>query len=357
MITFKQYLSEDVLTEAMIKKWFTKGVDVDTAMSVLNTYAKDGLKAIQNGGLVYRGFSDKPDGNGAFVAMDSSNGKRTSRDTDNLYQLMLGTSSSLSEYADRSNSFICSTSKSTAGEYGYAFVMVPLDGTNIVVSKHSDYFKQNFSSPIYDGSPDSMYDLSKFIMSAGVKRSSGDFVDAKEIDAALSKLSAEQLVLRWDIYIVEGSLKFKDSKLQSLYDDDLEYKYDSTKFTDKQLNILKKLETEIAAGRFTSSAKSIPLVYELFKSNKNKRFTALSSAIMTPASAGLTLVRYGEPLKSNVECWFSGKCIAISYPVFAQILTRLQEQDFPIDKKVSSDWKTYMQKYGKEKTKLAKSSW
>lgn len=82
MITFKQYLSEEVLTEAMIKKWFTKGVDVDTAMSVLNTYAKDGLTAIQNGGLVYRGFSNKPDGNGAFVAMDSSTGKRTSRDTD-----------------------------------------------------------------------------------------------------------------------------------------------------------------------------------------------------------------------------------------------------------------------------------
>lgn len=358
MITFKQYLSEDVLTEAMIKKWFTKGVDVDTAMSVLNTYAKDGLKAIKNGGLVYRGFSHKPDGNGAFVAMDSSTGKRTSRDTDNLYQLMLGASSALSEYADRSNSFICSTSRSTADSYGNAFVMVPLDGTNIVMSKHSDYFHQSFSSPIYNGSPDGMYDLSKFIMSAGVKRSkNGDFTDAKEIDAALSKLSPEALLLRWDIYVVESSLKFKDSKLQSLYDYDLGDTYDSTKFTVKELNILKKLEPEIAAGRFTSSKKSIPLVYELLKANKNKRFTALSSEIMTPTSAGLTLVRYGEPLKRNVECWFSGKCIAISYPVFAQILARLKEQDFPIDPAVFADWNAYIKKYGKEKTKLAKSSW
>lgn len=355
MITFKQYLSEDVLTEAMIKKWFTKGVDVDTAMSVLNTYAKDGLKAIKNGGLVYRGFSHKPDGNGAFVAMDSSTGKRTSRDTDNLYQLMLGASSALSEYADRSNSFICSTFRSTAASYGNAFVMVPLDGTNIVMSKHSDYFNQSFSSPIYDGSPDGMYDLSQFIMSAGVKRSkNGDFTDAKEIDVALSKLSPEALLLRWDIFVSIANLRFKVQKYMDMYSD---LEIDSHKFTEKEQKIIDALEQELVAGRFSMITKDLREVYELFKTNKNKRFTALATAIMTPTSAGLTLVRYGEPLKRNVECWFSGKCIAISYPVFAQILARLEEQDFPIDEKVLSDWKTYMQKYGKEKTKLAKSSW
>jgi hypothetical protein len=101
-------------------------------------------------------------------------------------------------------------------------------------------------------------------------------------------------------------------------------------FSKSTMETLTELAPEIAAGRFTTSSKSLLRVYDIFKSSEDHRFTALSSEIMTPESTDLTLVKYGNPLDKNVECWFSGKCIAMTLPMFARILIELEKQEFPI---------------------------
>jgi hypothetical protein len=337
MITFKQYLTEQNISEAVIKKWSVDGVDVDTAISTLNEYAKDGLKAIQNGGVIYRGFAEKPRGKHDFFIMDSSTGERTSRDSDNLYQLMLSASTKMKDFPDRSKSFICTTNKDTARSYGRVYVIVPFDNTNLAVSKKSDFYDQLIKSPIFKDDPNHMYSISRFLIASGAETSKfGKFVDATKIDNDLKKLSPEMLLLNWDIYVNHKSLKFKNEKFQQMYDY-IHYKPISSKisvpinqFSSSTVKTLAKLAPEIAAGRFTSSSTSLMRVYEIFKSTKDHRFTALSSEIMTPKSTDLTLVKYGEPLNKNVECWFSGKCIVMTLQMFARILIELEKQEFPI---------------------------
>jgi hypothetical protein len=330
MITFKRYLEEELVSESVIKPWsiIKKGASINIVMSLLNTHAKEGwLKAVQNGGMIYRGFDEKP-AKADYLIIDSSTGERTSKDSNNLYQLMLSASTEMKEFADRSKSFICSSSKEIAEAYGYPYVMVPFDGTFLTVSEVSDFFDQMITSPIFMDKISDMHKISDFLISAGAKKTSNKFMNVAEIDSQLGKLTPESLMLRWDLFVTRRSLKFKDEKFQKIYDK-INPSFDGF-LSQEEINNLKTLEPEITAGRFTTSSESLDYVYKLFKSSKNKRFTALSSVIMTPKSTKLSLVKYGEPLKRHIECWFSGKSIVISWPLFSKILSNLKEQGVPI---------------------------
>jgi hypothetical protein len=329
MITFKQYLTEQNISEAVIKKWAVNEIDSDDAISLLYEYAKDGLKAIQNGGVIYRGFEEKP-GDDDFLIMDSSTGERTSKDTDNLYQLMLSASTKMKDFPDRSKSFICVTDKYVATIYGQVYVMIPFDGANLAVSKEQDFFHQKINSSIFSDYPNHMLDISRFLISSGIERVNDKFFHVNSINNQLEKLTPEGLMLRWDIFVTQKSLKFKDSKFQQLYDD-FGAAHNILINLSSKIDTLKTLEQEIAAGRFTTSSTSLKHVYEIFKSTDNNRFTALSSEIMTPESTGLTLVKYGNQLGRNVECWFSGKCIAMTLPIFARMLIKLEESGVQIN--------------------------
>jgi hypothetical protein len=75
--------------------------------------------------------------------VDSSTGIRTSKDTNNFYQLMMDSSTALKDYPSRSNSLICSTSYNTADNYvrhnGKTYAVFPFDGTDIVESDQDDF--------------------------------------------------------------------------------------------------------------------------------------------------------------------------------------------------------------------------
>lgn len=340
MITFKQFISEEPLTEAVVKKWFMSNIDVNTAMSVLNSSAKDGLKAIKNDGLIYRGF-DSPGKNKAdFKALDSSSGLRTSRDSDNLYQAMMDQSEELSGYPSRSNSFICSTDKHVADGYGRAFVMVPLDGTKIAFASKSDIFKQDIKSSIMDRKPDEMYQVSKFLQMAGVKREKYEFRSPGTYDAVLANFTPAELTVIWDEVMNDlVGIKFTGETKDIARKLNKDLGFGGAPLTTQQKKTVADLAKVLEAGEIGGINSKTATVYELFKSNPQKCFTALSTHIMNPSTLKLRLGVYGEPVPSNVECWFSGKCIAISYDVFGQILLRLKEQKFPIASRILTQWK------------------
>jgi hypothetical protein len=338
MITFKQYLSEDAVSEAVLKKWKFKEVEVATAIKLLNSRAKNGLNAIQNGGLIYRGFKNFHDHkNKAFMIMDSSTGTRTSKDTNNIYQLLLASSNAMRDYPDRGKSFICTTDINSASGYGTPVVMVPFDGTKIAVSEHADYFDQVFDSPVYSGTPNNMGGFSPFLKSVGIKTVKAQFTDATAINKALAKMTPEQLLIRWNVYI-NDSIVLKDKSLGEHLDNFDDFELMPPK---RPSNHLQDVEKAIAAGNFTCS-KSTEQVYDLFKSTTDNRFDALATVIMTPETTDLELVEYGNAIDDDVECWFSGKCVAISFPMFAQILSKLQRQDFPISQRVLDTWEDDM---------------
>jgi hypothetical protein len=347
MITFKQYLTEQDIHEAtkIIKHWDINKtdakIDVDTAISLLNTHSKNWKKAISNYNcILYRGFATKPT-EGDFLIMDSSTGIRTSKDTDNLYQLMYSTSTKMKNLSDRSKSLICvAGSIDTAKLYGHPYVIVPFNGIKITVSEHRDFLNTPIYTSIYEGSVGTMQeDISNFLISTGVKQIDKKFISADEINNYLEKFSPENLIVRWDIFVrYRDSLEFTNKEIGKMYDDFNLFKHAT--LSPSEVKIIEKMEQEIIARRCKIYSSELSRVYRLFKSTKNERFTALSSTIMTPTSLHLKNRYYGsEDFTVGNECWFSGKCMVISLPLFAQIIDKIEEQGYDVDPTIVNDIK------------------
>lgn len=343
MITFKQYLdSEGSILEAMIKPWFTKKVDPEMAINFLNQHAKAGLTAIKNGGLVYRGFSKAISGDSygapkSFVAVDSSTGERTSRDTDNAYQICMDYSPAMAGWPKRGKSFICSSSKSTADGYGDPYVMVPLDGTKIAVAPVGDIFRMQIHGPISDSPDDLSAPFNYFFKSLGAKQQKGDWNDPKELNGALSKFSPEYLAVLWDKAVYDGTMEFKDKNIE----DDFEYLSLSygEGLTGKNKERMTRIADYVKKHGLPKCDKKTVEMHNVFKNaNPKERFFALAGAIMSPKTTGCKLVTYGDPLPKDNELWFSGKAMAIPFKDFADMLVTLEKQKFPINKSVLTYW-------------------
>ena len=279
MTTFKQFLQEKIIT-----KWSSNEVTRDEALILLNKHCRDGLKAVQHRGLLFRGFSKSL---GWQSVLDSSTLKRTSLDTNNLYQIMMDSSESLKNYPKRSSSFICSTYFYDASDYGgYVYAMIPFDGTKVATASVRDFFNTEVSSPLLN-EPTSIdnigFKLSDAFGRLGVKRSKANpqFTNMSEIDAVLSKVDVD--VISKVITKAYGTTDFNEKKVEKV----------------------------------------------LGSADTNERATALASALITEKSLGMKLNSFGDALP-KCEAWFSGKCVAIEIHAFISILKQLRDQDFPI---------------------------
>lgn len=279
MTTFKQFLQEKIIT-----KWSSSEVTRDEALILLNKHCKDGLKAVQHGGLLFRGFSESL---GWQSVLDSSSLKRTSLDTNNLYQVMMDNSDSLKDYPKRSSSFICSTYFYDASDYGgYVYALIPFDGTKVATASVRDFLNTEVSSPLLNKPipiDNIGFKLSDAFGRLGVKRgkTNPQFTNMSEIDAVLSKVDVD--VISKLITKAYGTADFNEKKIEKV----------------------------------------------LGSADTNKRATALASALMTEKSLGMKLNSFGDALP-KCEAWFSGKCVAIEIHQFISILQQLRDQDFPI---------------------------
>jgi hypothetical protein len=342
MITFKQFLSDAVVTP-----WEVSPLTVTKAIDYLNEHATDGLKAISNGGLIYRGFQSTIIGGSktGFSVIDSSTGERTSRDTSNLYQLMMDISPALTEFPKRSKSFICSTSVFTVGNYGREMVIVPHNGTTVAVLDEPDIFRQVILDPACRISISTFDDkIGNFIVGAGSQvdfRSGGKFTEYQSINEALSKFTPSELSVLWAKTVLPTGLRFnkKDDA------DNIAYAFQYFQVTDlldrpDRLEMLKRIAEFIEKNPKVMDA-GIKRIYDLFeKSPSHSRFESLSGFLMNPENMSMKLHKYGAKLKTNSECWFSGKAMVIPFKVFGKILGQLQKSGHPIDPVVFDDWNT-----------------
>jgi hypothetical protein len=290
VITFKQFLS---LGEAIIKPWEQFSVETEKAVGMLNSSHRDGLKAITTGGLLFRGFKELGVERGSMAIVDPSKGERTSRDSNNMYQLAMDRSAALKDYPSRSKALICSTSAYDARHYGTPYVIVPVDGTKIAVSQSEDFATETFMK--------------------------GSFTSSVESFSTLLRRVAEQLKIDH-----RGDGKFTDA-------DALNRVFDS------------KTPEEIAEAfdSYSYCVISKEDLIDFFEKHKKNRFDAIATFSFTPATISTRLVEYGENLEPiyDYECWLSARCMAIPCPMFGDILNRLKEQSFPIHAK----YKTMME--------------
>jgi hypothetical protein len=314
MISFK-----DFLAETAIVKWKADPVKVKKAIAYLNANCRDGLKAISTGGILFRGFQGGM--KDSYVIMDSSKAVRTSRDTNNLYQLMMEASEAFKGYPKRSNSFICTTEYNDAMRYGSVYAMIPFDGTKIAVVDSNDIFNIHFTSDILNIDDDiSVDDLStimgRTLAALGIKsETKNDFLSGSAIDAALSKFSPEQIFCVWIEYMGYWYDFVEEEKIPEEIKDKFQNGWKSKKVNRKLGEFLTNNPQFL-----TNSGKKL---YSILKNNTSKRFTTLSTEICTPKKFDTQLKTFGERLPRNRECWFSGKCLAINLSLFADIIHAL----------------------------------
>jgi hypothetical protein len=319
MISFKEYLQEATTNNHNIKQSWTAsaGSDITELVTLLNAHCKSGLESVAKGSILYR--ADRKFGGKKWITIDSSTGTRTSRDTNNVYQLMLETSEHFKHIPQRSKSLICSTDFSTA--YNYAdnakdiFVVFPFDGTSVAYTPgKDDFIKINVPSVLNPGKFD-LEDISSSIgdvlSRVGIERD-GDghkYTNANIIDAKLSKISIHKLVNSFDNQMMTNV--FKDSIWMVDEEDE------------KQL---------FKPSNITAAGKKIIDIFE--KMPVDKRFTTMSSIMLNPGNLNILTKKAGGMFEKSSECWFSGKAIMVSFPTLNSILEEMNDQKMPIDKSV-----------------------
>lgn len=326
MITFKQYLGQ-TLSEAIVTRWEQQPLSDDEAMAHINKFSSSWLDAVKNGGVLYRGF-DKSLGDNGYTYLDSTNARRTSKDTNNEYQVMMDASPSLREYPSRSNSFICTTSLKYAGVYsgdgaGTVAVMIPHDGAVIASTSRADMLTIRIGSPIW---PKVSIEQLSFrigrVLEAEDIWTTPD--DPKNIDFILSRMSAEELLIK----LLYESISLANKEMHHIM---IDMKDLSSELIAKNPRY-NKLFTFMKNNAFASG--SVAKLYAALKEAPvNSRFTWLSEQLMTPEHLDLSLHKYGDALDTRaggVECWFSGKAVAVTVPMFVSMLRTLRENKFPI---------------------------
>ncbi len=323
MITFKQFLYE-----ASIQSWTVK--QMDSAKAALEGDYSNFFQSLKNGSLLFRGFR-QIEGNGVRE-IDTTDSRRTSRDTHNIYQMMMDASASLSKFPSRSNSIICTTSSATAESYTYdpatktsgsLLVVVPPNNTKIAQMETSDLlftrFKYGFDFDDLDTwvfNYFSMFNLAPDIK--GDRRDS--WTDVARADKLLAEDEAEEVFYKLCAFFNHNIL-IRGTDL--LYDD---IQYEAKKFTELSDEHREALKTKGSNTEFGNQ------ILDALRSTKTKRFQAISSVIMTPENLNLHLKTAGDSLPSNCECWFSGKALVLPIDVFKQIIDDVINNDGDVNR-------------------------
>jgi len=127
---YKQYLNEGR----------SKPLQYGDIGHILNTKCKKAVKAYYDGTRIYRGVASESSNNFLYINPKKHKPRR-SKNTSNYYTLINDNSPAWKQYPKRSESIICTTNFSYAGNYGSkTFVVFPYDGAKIGECPDDDYW-------------------------------------------------------------------------------------------------------------------------------------------------------------------------------------------------------------------------
>ena len=218
--------------------------------------------------IPFRGFSKDMQTNYAEIYVDRP---RLSRDSNNLYQLLMDNSESLKKagIASRSKSIICSTSKFEAENYGKVYAILPFDETEITVSSVRDFLFSGLENL-------NVYSLYTF---------SEAFSEILEyFDAAQKR---DERIVFTDIQKIDDRLAKIEDMSRSIKD---------------VLN---------SSNVHSDSTVIRSILVALSKMPRESRCSSLANKIMTTKNLGLSKIRFGHALPEKREVWFEGKAIAV----------------------------------------------
>ena len=216
---FKEFLTEKIVKGPTVNK-----VEVEAAIDFLNKHCKDGLEAIKNDSVLYRGEGRSITGAKGFALVDTSSLVRTSQSQlDNAYQIAMDASNQLANFPSRNKSLICSTSKRTAMNYSTwtgnnrnIYAVIPIDGTKIAVSKEADFIHQHIKNPLYRKGDitdfgNALVEIASIILGRAVDERKFSKFTIDELNGIFAKADVDALSLMLSCYFF-GKDTFKIAK-------------------------------------------------------------------------------------------------------------------------------------------------
>lgn len=325
MITFKQFLQEEVKRTWAVNVIEQTG-DADAMLRVLDSLVPDWKKSIfTDNGMLWRGFAELPAKAGATVSIDTRGSCRTSKDTNNIYQVMMDASVKMQDFDSRSESIIVTSNITAAGLYidngpsDHIYAIFPINVKHLVCSAKDDFIDTSIMPFATD-----INALTRYLGYVNVNHS-GDYSEIP-VD------TAEQLQQSFDnfknlehfIFIWHSSSSWGPT-------------YKGTELTEMQLDQVKNrrpgyeevldiLTDEMRKGKFEMS-EGIRIAYKELSTKKQSEWVqALSDLIMTPERLQLKHVAPYKSFPYDKEMWFTGRCLAVPNPQFRDMLRRLRDR-------------------------------
>lgn len=173
---FKTYLTE----AAVGKDLKFNAIDVEKAISLLNTHCKDALWMLEMDKAIWRGHSDGLPSEEPFYTFDPSKTRRKSQNTSNYYTVIFDNIPSMENFPKRSESLIASTDFRKANDYGSrlsTFVVIPYDGVKIGCVHKSDMWDTHIKFKYLD---DTVRRLNANYVELGIRESWKSFLNYQE---------------------------------------------------------------------------------------------------------------------------------------------------------------------------------
>ena len=126
-MNFKQFLSEI----AVSKTPRYVDIEIDEAISILKDHCKNALWMIKENRPIFRGDPNVLFDVSKIKVVDTTKTKRASQNTTNFYTVIFDNHPGRKDFPKRSESFIGTTSRQYASDYGDPFVIIPYDTAKI----------------------------------------------------------------------------------------------------------------------------------------------------------------------------------------------------------------------------------
>ncbi len=277
MKSFKQFLIENTTHKVITQAIFNK---------LSNGMYKNNIKhAYENGSSIFRGTYNSKLVHNAISLYGFNNSERKSANTSNIYNTILSTGllDSWEEYPKRNTSFICTTNKTYAENYGYIISIIPPDNTKLGVCSENDFwfsFKKLKSIGIYD------METFNHVMEL--------FIDIVIDDSSIDNIGYK------DSSYIKKVIIDTDNKLKNL--------------DGKQLIDLIKTSLNYDEDIFVENNKLLlNLTNDLIQYDQKLDFVGFLNNILSPENNNFGLIEYSSlKQKTNKEVWFSGEALFIT---------------------------------------------
>ena len=330
MISFKQFLEED---DDDNKNYANVDLEVtgsaEKTIAVLDEHAPHwrDIVASNSASLLFRGFGAGLPTNTATFRSTSQ--QRKSRDTNNVYQLLMDISPALDGFVSRSNALICATSvkisKVYLGTGAVPYVIFPPKNTPITVSGERDFvdivpLSLSWKFTFFANQLSNM--LARYTGTFRERYTSADQLekDFLFVAAMAATPTIFMIILSNNIKIgsTPTSYSGQDDEIDTALSTLNSFPQNSQRFSKE---LLEKIETAVwRTNEISCDAGWKRYFRRIEDSPKSEWLKKLAEYVATPSSLKLQTINFGNEIPHGREIWFAGDYVAVPLPVFASIL-------------------------------------